>query len=309
MGRKDKGFTLAELLIVVTIIGVLVAIAIPIFSGQLEKSREAVDAANIRSQYAEVISDALLDGTSVNGKEKYGAVQLKQKKDNWQNTELATNLHSVYAQVIGAPVDNGTAWVEYNNSTGQAILHYEGGTGNTTGGSTGGESSGEGSGTTGGNTTGGSGNTGGNTSGSGTGTSGTNADPNTAYENLGGQANDWPEKGTDCVVDVYTGQIIRYNSQLYVSAATGNWKFNEYYYTTPAEMNHNFLAINNKPAQTIKDLQKTSTGSNQEALLNLSVGDLYLDSDNNYYIYRGGSSKNVPPSVKMQDWIKLLPNK
>ena len=55
------------------------------------------------------------------------------------------------------------------DSTGQAILHYEGGTGNTTGGSTGGESSGEGSGITGGNTTGGSGNTGGNTSGSGTG--------------------------------------------------------------------------------------------------------------------------------------------
>ncbi len=301
IGRKDKGFTLAELLIVVAIIGVLVAIAIPIFSGQLEKSREAVDAANIRSQYAEVISDALLDGTSVNGKEKYGAVQLKQKEDNWKNTELATNLHSVYAQVIGSPVANGTAWVEYNDSTGQAILHYEGGTGNTTGG---GETSGEGSGTTGGSDS-----TGGNTSGSGTGSTGTNADPNKAYENLGSQANDWPEKGTDCVVDVYTGQIIRYNGQLYVSAATDKWKLNGYYYTTPAEMNNNFLAINNKPAQTIKDLQKPWAGSNQETLLNLSVGDLYLDSDNNYYIYHGGSSNNVPPSENMQDWIKLLPNK
>lgn len=299
IGRKDKGFTLAELLIVVAIIGVLVAIAIPIFSGQLEKSREAVDAANIRSQYAEVISDALLDGTSVNGKEKYGAVQLKQKEDNWKNTELATNLHSVYAQVIGTPVANGTAWVEYNDSTGQAILHYEGGTGNTTGGSTG-----EGSGTTGGSDS-----TGGNTSGSGTGSTGTNADPNKAYENLGSQANDWPEKGTDCVVDVSTGQIIRYNGQLYVSAATDKWKLNGYYYTTPAEMNNNFLAINNKPAQTIKDLQKPWAGSNQETLLNLSVGDLYLDSDNNYYIYHGGSSNNVPPSENMQDWIKLLPNK
>ena len=303
MGRKDKGFTLAELLIVVAIIGVLVAIAIPIFTGQLEKSREAVDAANIRSQYAEVISDALLDGTSVNGKEKYGAVHLKQKKDNWLNKELATNLHSVYAQVIGTPVANGIAWVEYNDSTGQAILHYEGGTGNTTGGSTG-----EGSGTTGGNTTGGSGSTGGNTSGSGTGSTGTNADPNKAYENLGGQANDWPEKGTNGV-DVYTGQIFRYNGQLYVSAETKNWPINEYWYTTPAEMNKNFLAINNKPAQTIKDLQKPSAGSNQETLLNLSVGDLYLDSDNNYYIYRGGSSNNVPPSENMQNWIKLLPNK
>lgn len=46
---QKKGFTLAELLIVVAIIGVLVAIAIPIFSSQLKKSRMAVDQANVRS--------------------------------------------------------------------------------------------------------------------------------------------------------------------------------------------------------------------------------------------------------------------
>ena len=50
--KNKKGFTLAELLIVVAIIGVLVAISIPIFSSQLEKAREAVDLANLRSAYA-----------------------------------------------------------------------------------------------------------------------------------------------------------------------------------------------------------------------------------------------------------------
>ena len=45
---NKKGFTLAELLIVVAIIAVLVAIAIPVFTSQLEKAREATDAANIR---------------------------------------------------------------------------------------------------------------------------------------------------------------------------------------------------------------------------------------------------------------------
>lgn len=240
MGRKDKGFTLAELLIVVAIIGVLVAIAIPIFSGQLEKSREAVDAANIRSQYAEVISDALLDGTSVNGKEKYGAVQLKRKKDNWQNTELATNLHSVYAQVIGTPVANGTAWVEYNNSTGQAILHYEGGTGNTTSGSTGGESSGEESGTTVGNTTGGSGNTGGNTSGSGTGSTagGTTGETGTGTNTGSNTSVTFPEFTINHVipfavdsstgVTVTHGNVYSYNGRYYVCIADYNapsgWK-------------------------------------------------------------------------------------
>ena len=47
--RRNVGFTLAELLIVVAVIGVLVAISIPIFSSQLEKSRRAVDISNARS--------------------------------------------------------------------------------------------------------------------------------------------------------------------------------------------------------------------------------------------------------------------
>lgn len=47
--NNKKGFTLAELLIVVAIIAVLVAISIPIFNQQLEKSREATDLANMRA--------------------------------------------------------------------------------------------------------------------------------------------------------------------------------------------------------------------------------------------------------------------
>ncbi len=56
---NKKGFTLAELLIVVAIIGVLVAISIPIFTAQLEKAREATDAANLRSAYAEAMAEAV----------------------------------------------------------------------------------------------------------------------------------------------------------------------------------------------------------------------------------------------------------
>ncbi len=50
--NNKKGFTLAELLIVVAIIAVLVAISIPIFTTQLEKSKEGTDIANLRSAYA-----------------------------------------------------------------------------------------------------------------------------------------------------------------------------------------------------------------------------------------------------------------
>lgn len=51
--QGKKGFTLMELLIVVAIIAVLVAIAIPLFTNQLEKSRDATSVANIRSAYAQ----------------------------------------------------------------------------------------------------------------------------------------------------------------------------------------------------------------------------------------------------------------
>ena len=59
MKKNNKGFTLAELLIVVAIIAVLVAVAIPTFSTQLEKSKERVDEANCRSAYAEAVANYL----------------------------------------------------------------------------------------------------------------------------------------------------------------------------------------------------------------------------------------------------------
>ncbi len=59
--NNKKGFTLAELLIVVAIIGVLIAIAMPTFSGQLEKAREATDEANCRAAYGQAVADYLLE--------------------------------------------------------------------------------------------------------------------------------------------------------------------------------------------------------------------------------------------------------
>lgn len=57
--KNTKGFTLMEMLIVVAIIAILIAIAIPTFTAQLEKAREAADIANIRSAYAEAMANYL----------------------------------------------------------------------------------------------------------------------------------------------------------------------------------------------------------------------------------------------------------
>lgn len=68
---RGKGFTLAELLIVVAIIAVLVAISIPIFTSQLHKARVATDWANLRAYYAEIQADFISTG-EYNNKVPYG---------------------------------------------------------------------------------------------------------------------------------------------------------------------------------------------------------------------------------------------
>ena len=75
--KNKKGFTLAELLIVVAIIAVLVAISIPVFSGQLEKARKAVD-----MQQARNISSVLTNAFNM------GEIQIP-LKNNDTNKESA----------------------------------------------------------------------------------------------------------------------------------------------------------------------------------------------------------------------------
>ena len=94
---NKKGFTLAELLIVVAIIAVLVAIAIPIFTSQLEKSRDAVTIANLRSAYAEASATKLTGenaGNATLNKNSDGTVTVtvsgvvaKGEKDGFSNLD------------------------------------------------------------------------------------------------------------------------------------------------------------------------------------------------------------------------------
>lgn len=116
--RNRKGFTLAELMVVVAIIGVLVAVSVPIFNSQLEKSREATDLANVRSAYAQVMTEAVTNDTPDSI-----SVKLKQKKNDWQ-TKLPITLGGVTyngtatANWIGTPKANGSCVVSYDKVKG-----------------------------------------------------------------------------------------------------------------------------------------------------------------------------------------------
>lgn len=137
--NNKKGFTLAELLIVVAIIAVLVAIAIPIFTSQLEKSREATDLSNIRSAYAEVTT-AMLTGDVANAKvgndlSITGTVNenadftlsiadfpMQQKQNDWQTAEVQIAGVDVQQKTFTA-ASTTTLYLQFTHaSDGDALL-------------------------------------------------------------------------------------------------------------------------------------------------------------------------------------------
>lgn len=121
MHNKNEGFTLVELIIVVAIMGVLIALLAPAYARHVEKSRETVDIANVRSAYAEIMAEVMDEDASNIVK----VVKLKQKRDNWQAFDpvvIAGKTHykreGDTANWKGIPVANGECEVSYNEATG-----------------------------------------------------------------------------------------------------------------------------------------------------------------------------------------------
>lgn len=62
---NKKGFTLMEMMIVVAIIAILIAIAIPTFTGSIEKAKKATDDANFRALKAIITAAYLSDKLTI----------------------------------------------------------------------------------------------------------------------------------------------------------------------------------------------------------------------------------------------------
>lgn len=124
--QNKRGFTLVELIVVLTILGVLAVMLIPALQGYIEKSLETADIVNVRTAYMQVLADAM------SGDAATQTVKLKQGQDGWQHfdpvtiagiTHYATDSNT--ANWIGSPTAHGTCEVSYVEGTG-VVLTWSG---------------------------------------------------------------------------------------------------------------------------------------------------------------------------------------
>ena len=106
--KNKKAFTLAELLIVIAIIAVLVAIAIPVFNAQLDKAEKGVLTANCRSALSEATLDYLDNGTLDNDKITYDEVEFTATVDTATHVVTVTGEKTIGGKTVTATATTTT---------------------------------------------------------------------------------------------------------------------------------------------------------------------------------------------------------
>lgn len=285
--ESQRGFTLAELLVVVAIIAVLVAISMPVFSGQLERSREATDLSNVRSAYAEVMTAALIEDKNAeyNGASMLQAdgsyqasVQLVQETDGWQTDDKDLSIGGVSSADVthwlGLPEAKGTCVVR--SVDGQVYFYWDDYNG---GGGSGGDDP----------------NTPSPSPNPGTGSLVIkNPDGSIAVSITTTSYPEKPGSGESCVVT--KGSVYQYNGSFY--AVTDTVHFNKYYYRNPGSAEAAYLFVKIPGDLTLTPSDPFPNGSLKAGMVFKINGD--------YYLRINGSEHGTPPTGDGDGtWLRL----
>lgn len=132
--NNKRGFTLVELIVVLTILAVLAAMLIPALQGYIEKSLETADVLHVREAYMEVLTASLTN----DAENQVKTVSLKQKQDDWQSMDPITIAGITHykadkdtANWKGIPTAGGVCTVSYDATVG-VVFRWSGSGGNNT---------------------------------------------------------------------------------------------------------------------------------------------------------------------------------
>lgn len=132
--NNKRGFTLVELIVVLTILAVLAAMLIPALQGYIEKSLETADVLHVREAYMEVLTASLTH----DAENQVKTVNLKQKQDDWQSMDPITIAGITHykkdgdtANWKGIPTAGGVCTVSYDAKVG-VVFTWSGNGGSNT---------------------------------------------------------------------------------------------------------------------------------------------------------------------------------
>lgn len=132
--NNKRGFTLVELIVVLTILAVLAAMLIPALQGYIEKSLETADVLHVREAYMEVLTASLTN----DAENQVKTVKLKQKQDDWQSMDPITIAGITHYKKDGdtdnwkgIPTAGGVCEVSYDATVGVVFTWSESGGNNT----------------------------------------------------------------------------------------------------------------------------------------------------------------------------------
>ncbi len=117
--RNHEGFTLVEMLIVVAIIAILIAVSIPMMNNSLEKTRHAVDEANIRSAIGLASAEVLANNYTTDQEWQYVVDANHQGK-----LDDPANNKGVTPQCLSTCINRGPLTVNYTAASGEITAAF-----------------------------------------------------------------------------------------------------------------------------------------------------------------------------------------
>lgn len=117
--KNKKGFTLIEMLVVIAIIAVLVAVAIPVVGSSTDKASAATNAANLRALVAEANTLYLTETPDSTSHKITGAnVEITFESDNATIATVAPTSTAPKSKKVGGLTSGNAAIMDYDPTTG-----------------------------------------------------------------------------------------------------------------------------------------------------------------------------------------------